>query len=79
MCLIIDVNRGTHPGTGFTPGKFGKLPKPRSSDYLSHHKATFRDKLLLIGSHIQWTPKTSTFIMSKKILVTKISVKKKSW
>ena len=27
--------------------------KPKSGDYLGHRKATFRGKLLLIGSHIQ--------------------------
>ena len=45
--------KGTHHDTGITPGQLGKLLKPRSGDYLGHRKATFRDKLLLVGSHIQ--------------------------
>ena len=51
-----------HPDTGITSGKLGKLLKPRSSEYLCNCKATFRDKLLLVESHIQRTQRVSTSI-----------------
>ena len=54
--------KGTHPDTVITPGQLGKLLKPRSGDYLGHRKATFRDKLLLVDSHIQRTQMASTSI-----------------
>ena len=42
------------------------LRKPRSSDCFGHRKATFRDKLLLIGSHIQRTQRASTSLSTPR-------------
>ena len=41
------VKKRTHPGTAITPGYLRKALKPRSTEYLGHCKATFRNKLLL--------------------------------
>ena len=56
------TRQGTHSDTGITPGQLGKLLKPRSGDYLGRHKATVRDKLLLVEVHIQRTQRASTSI-----------------
>ena len=55
-----DSKKGAHPGTGVTPGQPRKLLRPSSCEYLGHCKATFIDKLLLIGLHIQRTQRTYT-------------------
>ena len=49
-----------HLGAVYMSGYRGKLLKRRSSDCLGHHKATFRDILLLLGSHIQRTQRAYT-------------------
>ena len=67
--------KGTHPDTGITPGKLGKLLKPRSGDYLDHHKATFRDKLLHVGTHIQRTQRASTSTLTpRQIQCTRLTL-----
>ena len=58
--------KGTHPDTGITPRRLGKILKSRSGYYLGHRKATSTDKLLLVGTHIQRTKRASTSQIRKQ-------------